>query len=277
VHLKEYLDRIAYSGPVGPTLECLTGIHRCQAFTIPYENLDIQLGRYLDRDWSRIYEKLVSQRRGGWCYETHELLFWALREIGFEATMVMAGVHRREFGDMKLGNHTAILVQLDQLYLADLGLGDGIRDPIPLLAGDHRQGRLLFRLEKIDSEYWRFHNHAFAYPYDFDFRIAPVDLALIDKRAHELQTDHGSVLAQNLVCQIMHAESITCLTGRVLREKSPEGTTKALVSEQDFERILAEVFGIRDEAITSVWPKVEARHRLLFADQPIHHINLTGF
>jgi hypothetical protein len=55
--------------PQGPNLECLTGIHRCQAFAIPYENLDIQLGRYLDRDRSRIFEKLVSQRRGGWCYE----------------------------------------------------------------------------------------------------------------------------------------------------------------------------------------------------------------
>ena len=187
--IHKYLDRIAYTGPVEPTLECLTGIHRCQAFSIPYENLDIQLGRYLNRDLSRIFEKLVSRRRGGWCYEVHELLFWALQQIGFEARLVTAGVHRREFGDVKMGNHTAILVQLDQLYLADLGLADGIRDPIPLLEGEHKQGRLSFRLERVELDYWRFHNHEFAYPRDFDFRDATVEEALIDQRSHELQTD----------------------------------------------------------------------------------------
>ena len=65
MELQKYLDRIGYQGPVSPTVDCLSGIHRSQAFTVPYENLDIQLGRYLDRDRSRIFEKLVSRRRGG--------------------------------------------------------------------------------------------------------------------------------------------------------------------------------------------------------------------
>ena len=95
--LQVYLNRIGYSGTVEPTLNCLMAIHRLQAFTIPYENIDIQLGRRLDRDRERIFDKLVSLQRGGWCYETHELLHWALVTIGFDARLV-----RREFTGVNL-------------------------------------------------------------------------------------------------------------------------------------------------------------------------------
>lgn len=277
VDLQTYLERIKYAGPAEPSFECLTGIHRCQAFTIPYENLDIQLGRYVDRDTQRIFDKLVSRRRGGWCYELHELLLWALRTIGFDAKLVTAGVHRHEFGDVRLGDHTAILVRLDDVYLADLGLGDGIRDPIPLIEGTYMQGALSFQLERIDCDYWRFHNHAFAYPTTFDFKDATADETLIDRKSDELQTSSESLFVQNLVCQIMQPEEVTCLTGRVLRQKSAEGTIKKLLAASDFEPILAEVFGIEHDEAASVWLKVDARHRLLFGDKTIDEIPLVGF
>ena len=212
--IHKYLDRIAYTGPVLPL--CLTASTVVQAFSIPYESLDIQLGRYLNGDLSRIFEKLVSRRRGVWCYEVHELLFWALQQIGFEARLVTAGIDRREFGDVKMGNHTAILVQLDQLYLADLGLADGIRDPILLLEGEHEQGRLSFRLERVELDYWRFPQSRVRLSPGLRFQRCNGGGISIDQRSHELQTDQIRALAQNLVCQIMHPEAITCLTGRVL-------------------------------------------------------------
>jgi N-hydroxyarylamine O-acetyltransferase len=275
--LQAYLDRIGYSGIAEPTLNCLKAIHRLQAFTIPYENLDIQLGRRVDRDRQRIFDKVVLRHRGGWCYETHELLHWALVTIGFDARLVTAGIHRREFGDAKIGNHTAILVTLDKIYLADLGLGDGIRDPIPLLEGAYIQGKLTFRLERIESGYWRFLNHAFAYPTNFDFRDEPLDAARIDRMAEEFQTSAESIFVQNLACQIMQPESVTCLTGRVLRQKTAEGTTKKLVKVSEFEQVLADIFGIRDEEAASVWPRIEERHRQLFGEKPIEELDVTGF
>jgi N-hydroxyarylamine O-acetyltransferase len=277
MNLQVYLNRIGYSGTVEPTLSCLTAIHRLQAFTIPYENLDIQLGRRVDRDREQIFDKLVLRQRGGWCYETHELLHWALSAIGFDAKLVTAGIHRNEFGDVKLGNHTAILVALDRIYLADLGLGDGIRDPIPLSEGTYVQGKLTFRLERIEDGYWRFFNHAFAYPTNFDFRDEPLDAALIDQNAEMLQTSNESLFVQNLVCQIMQPESVTCLTGRVLRQKTPEGTSKKLVKSSEFERVLADVFGIRCAEAASVWPRIEERHRQLFGEKPIEELDVSGF
>ena len=77
--LDDYLARIEYQGPVAPTLACLSEVHRQHLLTIPYEDLDVQLGRALNLDIQRTFEKIVVRRRGGWCYEMNGLLGWALK------------------------------------------------------------------------------------------------------------------------------------------------------------------------------------------------------
>ena len=80
VRLHGYLERIGYDGPVEPTLACLRAVHRRQAVSIPYENLDVQLGVNVGQDPEALYDKLVRRRRGGWCYELNGLLQQALQE-----------------------------------------------------------------------------------------------------------------------------------------------------------------------------------------------------
>ena len=69
LQLGAYLDRIGYDGALAPDLATLTALHRHHLLAIPYENLDVQLGRELTLDIDAIYEKIVRRRRGGWCYE----------------------------------------------------------------------------------------------------------------------------------------------------------------------------------------------------------------
>ncbi len=277
MQLQSYLDRIGFAGRAEPNLACLTEIHRRQAFAIPYDTLDIHLGRPLDRDTVRIFQKMVTRRRGGWCYETHVLLHWALQEVGFNTRIVTAAIHREQFGEVKWGNHTAILVDLDQTYLADLGLGDGIRDPIPLREGVYDQGRLRFSLERTADGCWRFRNHAFAYPTNFDFRDEPLDEALIDRVSAAYQSGEDPLYHKNLAIQIMFPETVTCLSGRVLRFKTPDGTTKRLVQKHEFEDVLRNVFGIVDGEAARAWPRIEARHFELFGDAPIENVTVKGF
>lgn len=277
MELRDYLNRIGFRGRVEPTRECFTEIHRCQAFAIPYDTLDIQLGRKHDREITRIFNKTITRKRGGWCYETHVLLNWALCQIGFTSRIVTAGIHREQFGDIKLGNHTAILVDLEETYLADLGLGDGIRDPIPLCEGTYRQGRLTFSLEKTADNYWRFRNHEFAYPTNFDFKDEPLDEVLIDRFSAVYQSGEDPLYHKNLAIQIMQPESVTCLSGRVLRHKTPDGTSKRLIMRDEFQDVLRDVFGIIENDALRVWPNVEARHRELFGDKPITEVNVSGF
>ena len=81
--LDAYLARIGYAGTPRVDLETLGAIHRAHLLAIPYENLDVQLGRPGDVSLRHAFDKLVTARRGGWCYEMNGLLGWALNEIGF--------------------------------------------------------------------------------------------------------------------------------------------------------------------------------------------------
>ena len=276
--LGAYPQRIGYDGPVAPTLECLTGVRRAHALTIPYENLDIQLGRPVWLDIDRIVEKIVTRRRGGWCYEMNTLLAHALRAIGFDVRLVTGGIHRSERGDAALGNHILVLVDLDRTYIADLGLGDGLREPVPLAEGVHAQGRLSFGLSRLSDGYWRFTNHAGAYPVSFDFSEDPIEPEAIEARSRDLQTNPDSVFVQNLIVHQMRPETLVCLTGRMLQEKFGEASGKLVVRDaKELAALVFQTFRLDDPEIGRVWPRVEARHRALFSDRDVAEISVSTF
>ena len=67
--VRAYLGRVGYNGPPAPTVDTLRALHRQHMLTVPFENLDIGLGREIVLDPERFVEKIVGQRRGGFCYE----------------------------------------------------------------------------------------------------------------------------------------------------------------------------------------------------------------
>ena len=75
-----------------PICETLRAVHQLHNDAITYENLDVQLGRPVGRDLAPIFEKIVSEGRGGWCYEQNGLLAWALgRRSGFDVSQHAGG------------------------------------------------------------------------------------------------------------------------------------------------------------------------------------------
>ena len=90
--LENYLQRIHYTGPLAPTEATLRQLHRAHLLAIPYENLDIHLGRRLTLEIEHVYTKIVDRGRGGWCYEMNGLFAWALRELGFDVTLLGSSV-----------------------------------------------------------------------------------------------------------------------------------------------------------------------------------------
>lgn len=275
--IENYLDRIQFQGEINLDLDCLRRIHFCHALHVPYENLDVQLERPMSIDAEPAYDKIVTHNRGGWCYEQNGLLAWALSEIGFSVTRCTGAVDRREMGDDSIGNHLVLLVQLDQPYICDLGIGDAIRMPIPMCEGLYQQGKLEFHLELLDDGFWRFRNHALASPGSFDFLPGTADEDRLSARCHHLQTSPDSNFVQNLICMIMQENSVTSLTGCVLCHQTLTGTTKKLItSPAELVGIMNDVFGIVDPAIESIWPRVFARHHALFGDQPVNDIDVTS-
>src|SRR5262249_29579885 len=144
-------------------------IHRAHLLAISYENLDIFLGRTLSLDIAQIYDKIVERGRGGWCYEMNSLLAWALREIGFDVTLLGARVGEHPIEDRYHLDHMAVWVKHEGWWLLDAGFGNAFLEPLPLQEGEYQQAYHTFRLQR-DGDYWRFVNHAYGGS-GFDFLL----------------------------------------------------------------------------------------------------------
>ena len=99
LNVPAYLDRIAYTGPIAPTIEVLRGLHRAHMMSVPFENLDIALNRRIACDENAFIQKIVERRRGGFCYELNGAFAGLLREIGFKVTLLSARVPRDDGSD----------------------------------------------------------------------------------------------------------------------------------------------------------------------------------
>lgn len=252
-----YLERIGYQGSLEPSLQTLRAVHRQHLLTIPYENLDIHLGRRLELDLEHIFQKIVLEKRGGWCFEMNGLFAWVLRELGYDVELLSGAVNRDRAGADAEGNHLVVLARLEQPYIADVGFGD-LPEPLPLRAGEYKQDFLTVRLTK-NAERWMFHNHEYGGAKGFDFTLEPKELTDFAVQCHRLQTSPSSGFVQTTVCQIFTDEGFTTLRGAVLQTVTKDGMTRRVIeSEKEYQYILRETFGLElptQDLYTKVWQR----------------------
>jgi len=120
-----YLVRIGYAGSRAPTRETLAGLMLAHSSVIPFENLDVLLGRPIRTDAASVLQKLVHDRRGGYCFEQNHLLLFILRALGFQAEPMIARVRWQAPAEVPTPlTHMLVRVSLDgQDWLADVGMG----------------------------------------------------------------------------------------------------------------------------------------------------------
>jgi N-hydroxyarylamine O-acetyltransferase len=266
MQLDAYLKRVGHAGPVRPDLDTLRALHRAHLLAIPYENFDIHLGRRLSLDEAQIFAKIVGEGRGGWCYEMNGLFAWALRQIGFRVSLLSGTVGRATAGDAAEGNHLVLLVDLGQLYLADVGFGNGLLEPIPLAPGSYRQGFLTYGLA-VDGERWHFQNHPHGGP-GFDMLLTPRRMGDFAGQCHTQQTAPTSGFVRVTSCHRFTGESLLSLRGAVLTKVRGEGVASRTLSGADeYVALLDESFGLRIPGAARLWGRVWERHQAWLAEQ----------
>ncbi len=267
--LSAYLNRVGFHATPRVDYATMAAIHHGHLLNIPYENIDVQSGTPLDFDLMRIFTKLVSAGRGGWCYEMNGLLGWALEQLGFEVRRMSGAVMREALGDVQRANHLVLEVLLDGVpYLVDVGLGDGLRYPIPIEAGTHEQGGLTYRLEPLADGYWRFHNHRLSNVRSFDFTHTTADEAELAAKCQWLQSDPASPFLQVLIAQRFAEDGIDMLLGRVLSRITPDGkTSRTLADIDELNSVASDVFAIPVN-LAHLWPAIEAAHERMTAAEP---------
>lgn len=125
IDLDAYFRRIGYDGPDGPTLDTLNAIMDAHVRTVPFENLDVLLGRGVNLAPEAVQDKLITQRRGGYCFEQNGLLLLVLQAIGFDVTPLSARVRYLRPRDVTPPRtHLFLRVVIDGVpWVADVGVG----------------------------------------------------------------------------------------------------------------------------------------------------------
>jgi N-hydroxyarylamine O-acetyltransferase len=132
-NLDEYRRRIDYRPPSHADSDTLAAVHRAHVLAIPFENLDIQMGRPIRLDGEALQAKMVRQRRGGYCFEQNALFAMALGAMGFTVEPLEARVRQQDGGVVRPRTHMVLRVAAGgRLWLADAGFGgDGLLEPVP--------------------------------------------------------------------------------------------------------------------------------------------------
>ncbi len=145
--INAYLERINYHGSLAPTAETLRALQVAHLLTVPFENLSIHAGQAILLEDDALFSKIVTNRRGGFCYEANGLFAGLLRTLGFAVAMLSAEVANPggEFGPDF--DHMALEVQLERRWLVDVGFGDSFIEPLLLdERGEQRQGSRAYRI-----------------------------------------------------------------------------------------------------------------------------------
>jgi N-hydroxyarylamine O-acetyltransferase len=265
--LDAYFARIGYAGAREPTLAVLQGLHARHPRAIPFENLDPLQGRTPKLDLASLQAKLVTGRRGGYCFEHNALFAAVLRALGFEVTPLAARVlwNRPETPAAPPRTHMLLRVETEAgPHIADVGFGGMVKTQALRLDPNAEQdtGHGVFRLVPLGDEALRLEARLperWSPMYQFDEAPqAPVDYELAN---WFVATHPASPFTDNLMAAwVTDDRRYAVLDNRVAVHHLGGKTEKHVLDAAGLEALMHETFGIaRPEGIEAVYARLAAR------------------
>ncbi len=178
-----YLKRIGmHQTDVSRTYDFLKALQQNHICSVPYENLDILNGKPIDLSQNALFEKIVTRRRGGYCFELGGAVAMLLRALGFE-TQCYLGRFLKGETEIPVRRHRVVVTECeDKRYVIEVGIGiEAPRAPL-LLEEDVEQvcsnGRFRFSrdrflgwvlCEKVEGEWQPYYSFTEEKQLDIDF------------------------------------------------------------------------------------------------------------
>lgn len=245
--INAYFQRIGYEGAHTPTLETLRALHRAHMLAVPFENLDIHLGRPIRLDKESLFEKLVRRRRGGFCYEQNGLFALVLRELGFDVTLMEARVTSADGSFGIPFDHLALRVQLEERWLVDVGFGDSFLEPLRLDTPreQYQNGSCyLVTHDGVQGVYSRCDEKGELQP-EYQFFLQPRELSDFLLACDYHQTSPDSPFTNKRVCSLATPQGrITLSDYRLIVRENGSRSERLLGGEDEITEILGTHFGV---------------------------------
>ncbi|HAS44052.1 MAG TPA: acetyltransferase [Microscillaceae bacterium] len=250
MNLSKYLQRIGFEGTPKVDFETLKALQNTHMQRVPFENLDIHYDTYIEINLEKFYDKVVHQGRGGFCFELNGLFNWALKEIGFEVTMLSAAVVREDgtYG-LELG-HLTNMVQLDgQRWMVDVGFGDSFPDPLAFVMDQVQvQKERWYQFSQLGENRYQYavsEDEGASYKHWWNFSLTPRQLSDFPSACHYMQTSPETHFTHKRVCSVATPEGRLTLSDLTLRTRiGKEQTIEELADEEAFLQVLRERFHI---------------------------------
>jgi len=280
-----YLAYLGVPNPGPPSVESLCALHRAHVDRIAYNTLEIHLGRRTTVDPAATAARIISCGRAGYCLHLNGAFGRLLTALGYNVLRHRGGVllnHTKPAPGAD-GNHLALTVHgLPSLenpagsWFVDVGLGDAIYDPLPLIPGVYRQGPFTYRLghSPIEPLGWRFDHDPTGHFAAMDFVTRPIDQAVLDERHAYLTTSPDSVFLQTFLAHRREASGAYSLRGCVLTRIGSNAERRVLATADEWFGVLGSVFGIGLDDISEterrrLWKRVCAAHEHWLSARPV--------
>jgi N-hydroxyarylamine O-acetyltransferase len=247
MNVEDYLKRIRYRGSRSVSTETVRDLHRAHMYTVPFENLDIHAGRPIVLQDEALFEKIVSRKRGGFCYELNGLFCWLLRELGFEVSKLSAraGMPNGSFGPNF--DHMTLLVELERPWIADVGFGDSFVEPLALemQTPQFHWGRS-YRLVPFGEEilYQSFDEKS-GWQNGYLFGLTHYEYSDYEEMCRFHQTSPKSPFTQKRICSRATPEGrITLSNLKWIETRGAQRNERILQDENEYKIVLQEFFGV---------------------------------
>jgi N-hydroxyarylamine O-acetyltransferase len=246
--LDAYLRRVQYSGDLHPSYSVLAALHLAHATHIPFENLDILLGRPVRLDLESLQAKMVNGERGGYCFEQNLLFAAVLERLGFSLTP-LAGRVRYRARRVLPRTHMLLLVRCDgSTWVADVGFGlEGLLLPLPFGSGQEmRQHGRIYRIVP-EQEQWTLQMFdAGSWSDLYTFSLDPQLLADYEMASYYTSTHPDSPFVRTLIVQLPTPEARKVLRNRELTVDDGRSiTSRTIEGDDELLEVLTRVFGLR--------------------------------
>lgn len=247
LNITQYLQRIQYKGSTTPSVHTLRLLHAAHQQHVPFENLDIHLGRKIILDEKLLFHKIVLHHRGGFCYELNGLFSELLRALGFTVTMLSARVVREGGGFGPEFDHLTLLVEQEKRWLVDVGFGDSFQAPLLLDSrSEQSDGSARYRINALDGALLLERETNDVWKAQYSFTLVPHTLAEFSEMCAYHQTSPDSHFTKQRLCSLPTRDGRVTLNGdSIITTLHGQKTELPIRSEAEYVAILKKHFGIQ--------------------------------
>jgi len=251
MNLAGYFQRIGHRGPYQPNLALLSALTDAHTRSIPFENLDVLLGRPISLEPDALFQKLVVDRRGGYCFEQNGLFLEVLRELGFQVAPISARVRLQRPRDFTPPRtHVFLRVELDgESWLTDVGVG-ALSLTSPLRLATPSEQATLHEPRRILQEGGRlYHQVRFGAEWQDVCEFTLEEMPAIDRELANWYTSAhpNSHFKNRLVVAraVPEGQRLSILNDQfTLRERHGIATTRPIASAPELLGVLERQFGL---------------------------------